>query len=81
MEAEREASHPPVPETGSSEEAAGERDERMRGAVSRRDADAAKILKSLPVAATSLVSCTWALTFENFYRRSARAVTDTRWTR
>ena len=50
---EREASPPPVPETGSSEEE--ERDERMRGAVSRRDADAAKILKSLPVVATFIV--------------------------
>jgi hypothetical protein len=39
-------------ETGSSEKAAAERDERMRGAVSRRDADAAKFLKSLPVVAT-----------------------------
>ena len=49
---ERETSPPPVQETGSSEAAAGERDERMRGAVSRRDADAAKILKSLPIVAT-----------------------------
>jgi hypothetical protein len=60
---EREASPPPVPETGSSEEEAGERDERMRGAVSRRDADAAKILKSLPVVATLIVYMYWRTHF------------------